>query len=64
MNRFTHSYGATNLNPLTYVKAGLNHILNPLHVYSRLRDCKVDKATARKIVKGYEICIYNPLRGV
>jgi len=65
MNKiFLHSYGATSLNPLTYVKTSLNHVFNPLHVYARLLDCKVNRSMAGKIIKGYELYVYNPLRGV
>jgi len=65
MNKiFSHSYGATSLNPLTYVKTSLNHVFNPLHVYARLLDCKVNRSMASKIIKAYEVNVYNPLRRV
>jgi len=61
-NFFMHTYGSDNLTLMSYTKAILNHILSPLHVYCRLRDCKIDKIKAGKITKAYEVYIYNKMR--
>ncbi len=36
------------------MKGSLQHYLNPLHVYCRLRDAGMEKKTALAICKGYE----------
>ena len=36
----------------------LEHLLNPLHIYCRLRDLKIEKQKAKRMAKHYEI-VYN-----
>ena len=44
------------------LKLALDHILNPLHVYCRLRDFGVRTPTARVISRAYERWLYRTLR--
>lgn len=36
----------------------LQHYLNPLHIYCRLRDFGLSKITAGKIITTYEKCFF------
>jgi hypothetical protein len=42
----------------------IEHKLNPLHVYCRLRDCHISKEYAIPIVRYYEKNLYKPLTKV
>jgi hypothetical protein len=39
------------------------HVLNPLHVYCRLRDMGLPGSVARAVTSGYERAVYRPLMG-
>ncbi|MBW1998201.1 MAG: hypothetical protein JRJ29_09595 [Deltaproteobacteria bacterium] len=43
------------------LKTGIEHYVNPLHVYCRLRDLGVSKATARLACSAYERSIFKCL---
>jgi hypothetical protein len=36
------------------MKEDIRHIMNPLHVYCRLRDCKIPKPFAVRVCTWYE----------
>lgn len=41
----------------------IEHHLNPLHVYCRLRDIKIPKSYAMRLCMLYEKNLYGPLKG-
>lgn len=51
------------MSALRAIKLAAQHIFNPLHVYCRLVDCKVQRKTARRIIAFYERVIYKPIAG-
>ncbi|WP_419780743.1 hypothetical protein [Maridesulfovibrio sp.] len=44
----------------TGIKAYLEHIFNPLHIYCRLMDCGLPSSKAKKVARTYEICLFKP----
>jgi len=41
----------------------LQHCLNPLHLYCRLRELGLPSALARCFCAGYERAVYRPIAG-
>jgi hypothetical protein len=46
---------------MTTLRHRLQHLLNPLHLYCRLREAGVAEATARRMSRMYERALYRPL---
>ncbi len=44
--------------------SAVQHYLNPLHVYCRLRDLGLPGSVARVITSGYERIFFRPASGV
>lgn len=45
------------------VKKCLQHMLNPLHVFCRLREAGLSSGLARHISRAYEVCVYRLFLG-
>lgn len=45
------------------IAKALQHRLNPLHLYCRLRDLGLPTALARSLSSGYERLVYRPFAG-
>ncbi|SHN54971.1 hypothetical protein [Desulfovibrio litoralis] len=45
---------------MTKVRNYLQHVLNPLHIYCRLRSCGLDTKTALRISTVFERFFYRP----
>jgi hypothetical protein len=43
------------------LKSSLQHVLNPLHVFCRLKEAGFSDQAARRMCKAYERRIYRPL---
>ena len=39
----------------------IRHYFNPTHVFCRLMDCRISKNKSKKIMKWYQLNIYNRL---
>lgn len=47
---------------MVWIRNTFQHLLNPLHVYCRLRDMGVKAASARRVTGRYERLVYRFVR--
>lgn len=45
------------------MKQQLRHLLNPLHLFCRLREAGLSGGFARRLCRAYEVCLYRVLLG-
>lgn len=44
---------------MNILRRALQHLLNPLHLYCRLRDCGVENRRAQRMCASYERLLYR-----